>query len=317
MSIFYFLIQQTMIFSIPLLVVALGALFSERSGITNIAMEGIMILGAFAGVLFMKYVQPYIPGQPVFILSLIVAGITGMIVSLLHAYASINMNADQTISGTAINTFAPAFAIYTARIIQQVQQVSFINQFQIKEVPILSKIPIIGGMFFTNAYITTYIGIAILIISWFLLYKTKFGLRLRACGEFPQAADSVGVNVYKVRYAGVIISGLLGGIGGLIFVVPTSVNFNASVAGYGFLAIAVLIFGQWKPMRIFFAALFFGLMKTLASAYSTIPFMVALNIPSSFYKMAPYIATIIVLIFTSKNSQAPKACGVPYDKEQR
>ena len=317
MSIFYFIIQQTMIFSIPLLVVALGALFSERSGVTNIAMEGIMILGAFAGVLFMKYVQPILPGQPVFILSLLVAGITGMIVSLLHAYASINMNADQTISGTAINTFAPAFAIYTARIIQQVQQVSFINQFQIKEVPILSKIPILGGMFFKNAYISTDIGVLILVVSWFLLYKTKFGLRLRACGEFPQAADSVGVNVYKIRYAGVIISGLLGGMGGLIFVVPTSVNFNASVAGYGFLAIAVLIFGQWKPMKIFFAAIFFGLMKTLASAYSTIPFMVALNIPTNFYKMAPYIATIIVLIFTSKNSQAPKACGTPYDKEQR
>ncbi len=317
MNIFYFIIQQTMIFSVPLLVVALGALFSERSGITNVAMEGIMIIGAFAGVLFMKYVQTFLPGQPVFILSLIVAGIAGMLVSLLHAYASVNMGADQTISGTAINTFAPAFAIYTARIIQQVQQVSFINQFQIKEVPILSKIPLLGGMFFTNAYLSTYIGILILAASWFLLYKTKFGLRLRACGEFPQAADSVGVNVYKIRYAGVVLSGLLGGMGGLIFVVPTSTNFNASVAGYGFLAIAVLIFGQWKPLRILFAALFFGLMKTLASAYSTIPFMVALNLPSSFYKMAPYIATIIVLIFTSKNSQAPKACGTPYDKEQR
>lgn len=317
MTIVSFLAQQTMIFSIPLLVVALGALFSERSGVTNIAMEGIMILGAFAGVLFMKTFQTVLPGQPIYILSLIIAGITGVIVSLLHAYASINMNADQTISGTAINTFAPAFAIYTARMIQQVQQVSFKNQFQIKEVPILSKIPVIGGMFFTNAYISTYVGIALLIMSWFILYKTKFGLRLRSCGEFPQAADSVGINVYKIRYAGVMISGLLGGIGGLIFVVPTSTNFNASVAGYGFLAIAVLIFGQWKPVRIFFAALFFGLMKTLASAYSTIPFMVALNIPSNFYKMAPYIATIIVLIFTSKNSQAPKACGTPYDKEQR
>ena len=160
-------------------------------------------------------------------------------------------------------------------------------------------------------------GFAILVIAYIVLYKTRFGLRLRACGEHPQAADSVGVNVYKMQYAGVMISGLLGGIGGLVFVVPTSTNFNATVAGYGFLALAVLIFGQWKPMRILYASLFFGLMKTIAASYSGIELLKNLGIPNDFYKMVPYIATLIVLAFTSKKSQAPRASGVPYDKGAR
>lgn len=172
-------------------------------------------------------------------------------------------------------------------------------------------------MFFQNCYISTYIGILIFAVAAFVIKNTRFGLRLRACGEHPGAADSVGVNVYKIRYAGVIISGVLGGIGGLIFVVPTSTNFNASVAGYGFLAIAVLIFGQWRSNKILMAAFFFGIMKTLSSAYSTIPFLKTLPIPNEVYKMIPYIATLVVLAFFSKNSQAPKAEGIPYDKGSR
>ncbi|MFR1809410.1 MAG: ABC transporter permease, partial [Pygmaiobacter massiliensis] len=166
-------------------------------------------------------------------------------------------------------------------------------------------------------YITTYIGVGILVISWLVLYKTRFGLRLRACGEHPQAADSVGINVYKMRYAGVLISGALAGIGGLVFVIPTSTNFNATVSGYGFLALAVLIFGQWKPWRIAGAALFFGFMKTLSAVYSGIPFLVGLGIPSNIYKMIPYVATLILLAFTGKTSCAPKAEGIPYDKGSR
>ncbi len=317
MNAFYFLVQQTMLFSIPLLIVALGGMFSERSGVINIALEGIMTIGAFTSILFINLFQDTLSGQPLLILAIIIAGLTGVVFSLLHAYASIHMKADQTISGTALNLVAPAFAIFTARQIQGVQQINFNNTFRIEKVPVLGDIPIIGEMFFQNAYLTTYIGFAILIISTIVLYKTRFGLRLRACGEHPQAADSVGINVFKVRYAGVMISGMLGGIGGLVFIIPTSTNFNATVAGYGFLALAVLIFGQWKPTRILGAALFFGLMKTIAAAYSGIPFLASLAIPSYLYKMIPYIATLIVLAFTSKNSQAPKAAGVPYDKGKR
>jgi len=319
MNTVYFLVQQMMIFSIPLLIVALGGMFSERSGVVNIALEGIMVMGAFCSIFFINQVQDVLSGNLLLILAILVAVASGILFSLLHAYAAINMRADQTISGTALNMIAPAFAIYLARSLQAngVQQISFTNTFRIKSVPVLGEIPLIGPLLFQNTYITTYIGIAILLFSAFVLYKTRFGLRLRSCGEHPQAADSVGVNVYKIRYSGVIISGALAGLGGLVFVVPTSTNFNATVAGYGFLALAVLIFGQWKPMRILFAAFFFGLMKTVAASYSGLGFLQNLPIPSDIYKMIPYIATLIVLAFTSKNSQAPRASGVPYDKGSR
>ncbi|TXJ61640.1 ABC transporter permease [Brachyspira aalborgi] len=317
METIYFLVQQTMLFSIPLLLVALGGMFSERSGVVNIALEGIMIIGAFTGIFFIsRFGNLFSPTITLFI-AIIISALSGLIFSLFHAYASINMSADQVISGTALNIFAPAFAIYITRAIQTVQQISFINNFRIESVPVLGNIPIIGNLLFKNAYITTYLGFIILALSWFALYKTRFGLRLRSCGEHPQAADSVGINVYKMRYFGVAISGALAGIGGLVFVIPTSTNFNATVAGYGFLALAVLIFGQWKPIRILYAAFFFGLMKTLASAYSGIPIFSNLPISNSVYKMIPYITTIIVLAFTSKNSQAPKASGLPYDKSVR
>lgn len=317
MSTLYFIISQTMIFAIPLLLVALGAMFSERSGVVNIALEGIMVLGAFASIFFLNQFQTKMSSNMALTLAMLIAVITGIIFSLLHAYASVSMSANQIISGTALNMFAPAFAVYVARGIQTVQQVQFTNTFRIESVPVLGQIPIIGGMFFHNAYITTYIGFVILIVSYIVLFKTRFGLRLRSCGENPQAADSVGINVYKIRYIGVMISGGLAGLGGLVFVIPTSTNFNADVAGYGFLALAVLIFGQWTPKRIFLASLFFGFMKTLASAYSIVPILKDLPIQNSIYKMIPYIVTLIVLTFTSKNSQAPRASGVAYDKGMR
>ncbi|MCL2674772.1 MAG: ABC transporter permease [Defluviitaleaceae bacterium] len=313
MDVLYFVVQQTMFFSIPLLIVAIGAMFSERSGVINIALEGTMIIGAFASILFINIYQSMIPGQPVLIIAIFIAVGSGMLISLAHAYASINMKANQIISGTAINLFAPAFAIYAARMQGRTQQIPFINQFRIDSVPILGDIPVIGPMFFQQTFITTYLGFAILAAAWIVLYRTRFGLRLRACGEHPQAADSLGINVLRMRYAGVLISGALAGLGGLVFVIPTSTLFNASVSGYGFLALAVLIFGQWKPGRILFAAFFFGILKAVASSYSGIPFLFALGIPAYIYRMSPYIATLIVLAFTSKNSQAPRAGGIPYD----
>lgn len=317
MNILYFVVQQTMFFAIPLLVVALGAMFAERSGVINIAMEGIMVMGAFAGILFINTFENTLSGQSFMILAILISGIAGGVFSLLHAFASVNLKADQTISGTALNLFAPAFAIFVARMVQGKQQISFLDTFHIKKIPILGDIPVIGDMFFKHTYLTTFLGILILIAAAIVINKTKFGLRLRACGENPQAADSVGINVYKIRYAGVIISGVLGGIGGLAFVVPTSTNFSASVAGYGFLAIAVLIFGQWRVGRIFGAAVFFGIMKTLSSTYSGIPVLKDLPLPDGLYKMIPYVATLVVLAFLSKNSQAPKAEGIPYDKGSR
>lgn len=319
MDIVYLLVQQTMFFAIPLLIVALGGMFTERGGVTNIALDGCMIIGAFAGIFFINQMQDHMSGQFLLILACLVAAAVGGVFSLFLAYSAINMKADQVIGGTALNLIAPAFAIYAARSLQEngVQQITFVNSFRVSKVPVLGDIPVIGKMFFCNCYLTTLIGIIILIISVIVIYKTRFGLRLRACGEHPHAADSVGINVYKMRYAGVIISGILGGLGGVVFIIPTSTNFNATVAGYGFLALAVLIFGQWKPIRIAFASLFFGFMKAIAAAYNVVPFLAHLPITSEFYKMIPFIATLIVLAFSSKKSQAPAAVSVPYDKGSR
>ena len=302
---------------IPLLIVALGGMFSERSGVVNIALEGIMVMGAFTSIFFINLTQGFMSGNLQLIIAILIAAVTGMVFSVFHAIASVNLKADQTISGTALNMFAPAFAIFIARIVQSVQQIEFKNTFRIVEVPLLSKIPIIGEMIFKNSYITTYIGLLILVLSSVVLYRTKFGLRLRSCGENPHAANTAGIKVEVIQYAGVLISGALAGIGGLVFVVPTSTNFNATVSGYGFLAVAVLIFGQWKPKYILFASFFFGFMKALSNSYSNIPFLFKLNIQSNVYKMVPYIATILVLIFTSKKSAAPRASGIPFDKMKR
>ena len=319
MEIIYFIFQQMMFFSIPLLIVALGGMFSERSGVVNIALEGIMVAGAFSSIYFINRVQGAMSGQGLLLLAILVALGSGLLYSFLHAYAAISLKSNQTISGTALNMIAPAASIYLARttLPNGIQQIQFVNTFRIEKVPVLGDIPVLGPLLFQNCYITTYLGLIILAASAFVLYKTRFGLRLRACGEHPQAADSVGINVYKIRYAGVLISGALAGLGGLVYVLPASTNFNATVSGYGFLALAVLIFGQWKPLRIFVAAFFFGLMKTVAASYSGIPVLKDLGIPSDIYKMIPYIATMVVLAFTSRRSQAPRASGVPYDKGAR
>ncbi|MDO5732414.1 MAG: ABC transporter permease [Eubacteriales bacterium] len=317
MNVLYFIVQQMMYFAIPLLIVALGGMFSERSGIINIALEGIMVMGGFSGVLLIHNLEGQMSGQGLFLLGILVAGLAGGVFSLLHAYASINLGADQTISGTALNLFAPAFAIFTTRAIQRVQQIHFTNTFFIEKVPLLGDIPVLGALFFQKTYLSTYLGLLIFLIASFVIKHTRFGLRLRACGEHPQAADSVGVNVYRIRYAGVFISGVFAGIGGLIFVIPNSVYYNPTVNGYGFLALAVLIFGNWRSWGIFWAALFFSIMKTFASVYSGVPFLRNLPIPQDIYNMIPYIATLAVLAIAAKHSQAPRAEGIPFEKGSR
>ena len=319
MSSIIFLGQNMMYYLIPLLIVALAAMFSERSGVINIAMEGTMIIGAFSGTLFIYFMQKSqaLSGFPLLIVALLIAMFAGMIFNLFHAFASINMMAAQTISGTAMNLFAPAFAIFMARSVIGIQQIQFFNDFRIAKVPLLSEIPLIGPIFFQNTYFTTLLGFIILIVSQIVIYHTRFGLRLRSAGEFPQATDAAGISVYKMRYSGVLISGALAGLGGLIYIIPISTNFNADVAGYGFLAIAVLIFGQWKPFYIFLGATFFGLMKTISAGYTGIPFLANLGIPRVIYEVLPYVATLVVLVLTSKRSAAPAAEGEPFDKGKR
>ena len=307
MNLFIFICQQTLIFLVPLLLVGLGDLFSERSGVLNIALEGIMVFGAFAGIMFIRSASAAMPSWLVLLIAILISILAGILLSSLHAFASIHLKAEQTISSTAIITFATAFCIFYARVMLGTEQVVFRNTFRIDAVPLLSKIPVLGPILFQKAYVTTYLGILVLIVTAFILKRTRFGLRLRSCGENPQAADSVGISVYKMRYSGVLISGAL----------PTTTTYTASVSGYGFLAMSVVVFGQWKPWGIALGALFFGLTKTIAASYSVIPFLYNLGIPEAFFKMLPYVATLIVLAFSTKRSNAPGVIGVPYDKSKR
>ena len=322
MNLFIFICQQTLIFLVPLLLVGLGDLFSERSGVLNIALEGIMVFGAFAGIMFIRSASAAMPSWLVLLIAILISILAGMLLSALHAFASIHLKAEQTISSTAIITFATAFCIFYARVILGTEQVVFRNTFRIDAVPLLSKIPVLGPILFQKAYVTTYLGILVLIVTAFILKRTRFGLRLRSCagagaGAAAQAADSVGISVYKMRYSGVLISGALAGLGGLVFILPTTTTYTASVSGYGFLAMSVVVFGQWKPWGIALGALFFGLTKTIAASYSVIPFLYNLGIPEAFFKMLPYVATLIVLAFSTKRSNAPGVIGVPYDKSKR
>lgn len=316
------ILNASLLVAIPLMIVALAGMFSERSGVVNIALEGIMTFGAFFAVFFMGmiYRSSGMSGQLLFIIGILIAIAIGILFSLLHAYASINMSANQIISGTALNMFAPAFAVFLARAVTGYSKVQFPNNsFFIRSIPFLSDIPFLGPVLFSNTFITIYIGIAILIISYIVIFKTRFGLRLRSCGEYPQASDAAGINVKKMRYLGVIISGALGGIGGLFYVVPITGIYDPafSANGYGFLALAVLISGQWKPYRILVFSLIFGFFSRISNMTAMIPFLNNLNIPSEILNIIPYVVTIVVLIFTSKNSQGPKAAGEPYDAGKR
>ncbi|NLC03236.1 MAG: ABC transporter permease [Tissierellia bacterium] len=321
MSTIYYLVQNMLPVAISLLIVALGGMFSEIGGVVNIALEGIMLFGAFFGALFVYFVQESgMSPQTILLLGMIVAAVAGLLYSLLLSFAAITMSAEQVITGTSLNMLIPAAILLVSKMVFNSDGITTRMNFYVRKVPVLGDIPILGPLFFQNTYLTVAIGIVILIIAYIVFYKTKFGLRLRACGEHPQAADSVGISVQKMRYAGTSISGILGGIGGFFYAVGVmdgNVNGHTGVAGFGFLALAVLIFGQWQPIRIFIGALFFALLRSIAYSSSLIPFLARLNINQNFYKMLPYLAIMIVLAFTSKKSRAPKAVGDPFDKAKR
>ena len=301
-------------YTIPILITALGALYCERSGIVNIGLDGLMIIGSFAGALSVSKLQANgVPGA--LWIGLLVAVIVGVLFSLLHAFASINLNADQVISGTAINMIAGALTVFLARNITGSGNIRITNGFIPKDIPILSEIPVIGPLFFTKTYATTWLVLLILVLSIFILYKTSFGLRLRSCGEHPQASAAAGISVFKMRYIGVMISGGMSALGGAIILVTYSGEFNGSVAGLGFLALAALIFGQWRPLGILGATFFFGFASTIANVSQVIPSLA--QIPGVILKIFPYIVTLIALVIFSKSSQAPKASGEPFDTGKR
>ena len=310
------LLQYTLIFASVLVLVALGGCFSEHSGVINIGLEGIMVMGALGGALMMKFLPDSTPAIAMILLVVLAAILLGMIYSLLLAVAAINFKADQTLVGTAMNLLGTAAATVFVKAMNTAESVdnvsSTIQYINAKKAFLVN----IGGFEFNWFMLMALIA---LVVSYVVLYKTRFGLRLMACGEHPQAADSVGINVYRMRYAGVLISGMLGGLGGIVYITAgvSEWKFENGVAGFGFLALAVMIFGQWKPTRIALAALLFGFFRALGNVYTGFDFLKALNLPSSVYNMLPYIISLVVLAFTSKKSRAPKAEGIPYDKGQR
>ena len=342
-----YLIQQTLMIAVPLMIVALAGVFAERSGIINLALEGIMIFGAFVGVMAVRELQTFevfiqaaadkdwITMQGMAMIAMLIAMAAGALCSLLLSFASVHLKADQTIGGTALNLMAPAFVLFLVRIIanQNVLRMeapaNAASWFMIRKSTFGYKKSdewsFLAETFVDKVYPVTYVCIIIFVLLAVVLYKTKFGLRLRACGENPQAAASLGISVYKMRYAGTTISGALAGMGGFLYALTVDgCSASGSVAGMGFLALAVMIFGNWKPLNIAGASLLFGLFMCVAAAYATIDingdgvYMLAqIGISSHLYRMLPYLVTLIVLAFTSKKSRAPKAEGIPYDKGSR
>ncbi len=315
------ILQKTMIYATPLLIVALAGCFSERSGIINLALEGEMIFGAFIGALCVNAWQvagTFVNNQQLmFVLALLVSGVAAALFSLLLSFAAIKLKVDQTIAGTALNMLAPAIFLTVCLV--------FFNQEKLVMNPMPNYVILHKGdmnplyeIFCNKAYISTYIIFGLFVVLSIWLYKSKTGTHLRACGEHPQAADSVGINVYKMRFLGTTISGFLAGIGGYAYIATVSAGTaESSVGGMGFLALAIMIFGNWNPVGIFFGSLLFGFLKCIGPLAGQISFLNSLGLDIYFYNIIPFVIVIIVLIISRNKSGCPKAEGIPYDKGQR
>lgn len=309
------IITQTLVYSTPLVFTALGGTFSERSGIVNVGLEGIMVMGAFSSVVFNLTFAGTFGGATPW-LACLIGGVVGMLFSLLHAVATINLRADHIISGTVVNLMAPALGIFLIKVIYGKGQTDTITEsFGYFSFPILKDIPILGELFFKQTTLPAFVAVLVAILSWFVLFKTRFGLRLRSVGENPQAADTLGINVYLMRYSGVLISGFLGGIGGAVFAQTIAGRFAVTtIAGQGFISMAAMIFGKWNPLGAMGAALFFGFAQNVSIAGSNLP--VISSIPAVYLQVAPYILTIVVLVVFLGKASGPKANGQNYIKSK-
>jgi simple sugar transport system permease protein len=302
------IVSSTLMYSAPLIFTAIGGTFSERSGVVNIGLEGIMVMGAFASAIFNIGMAGTFGNLTPWV-GLIVGGIVGLAYSSIHAVSSINFRADQTISGTVLNLAAPGLAVFLVRAMYGAAQTGpLAKPFVTYNILGLNNIPIIGPIFFENTSGPAYLGVIVAIIAWFVLFKTRFGLRLRSVGEHPEASETLGINVYAMKYAGVLISGFLGGIGGAVQAQAVQNEFSlVTVAGQGFMAMAAMVFGKWHPIGAMGAAIFFGFAQSLSVTANYIP--VIKDVPSVYLDVAPYILTIIVLVVFIGKAQGPKALG--------
>ncbi|MCM3356870.1 MULTISPECIES: ABC transporter permease [unclassified Psychrobacillus] len=316
LDVLYFIVPSAIFYAAPLVFTAIGGVFSERSGVINIGLEGMMVMGAFISIIFnLTFVSTFGAMTPW--VAVIAAMIVSGIFALLHAVASVSFRADQTISGVAINMLGVAIALFTVKMIYDKGQTDYIQERFIRfDIPGLSEIPIIGPMLFKDVYSTSILAVAVAILAWFVIYKTPFGLRLRAVGEHPMAADTMGVNVKKMRYIAVIISGMLAGIGGAVYAQSISGEFShTTINGQGFMALAAMIFGKWHPLGALGAALFFGFAQALSIVGGQIPYID--QIPSYYLHILPYALTILAVAGFIGKANAPKASGIPYIKGKR
>lgn len=306
------IVPAAIVYTIPLLMGALGGLYSERSGVTNLCIEGLMLMGVFSCAATVVNLQDKVSPETAIVCGILVAVLSGTLLSMLHAVASVNLRADQVISGTAINMLSSALTLYLAQTITGSGNITIKRGIVPMDIPGLSKIPVIGTLLFHRSYWTTWLCILIWLVSWYLLYKTSFGLRLRACGEHPSAVASAGINVHRMRYVAVGLSGALSGLGGAVILVTYAGEYNSGsgINGLGFLAIAALIFGQWKPLGILGSTFFFGLCMTIANMSKVLPAFQ--SIPQGVLGAFPYVATLIALVLSSKKSAAPLASGQPF-----
>lgn len=309
------IVTSTLVYSTPLILTSLGGTFSERSGIVNVGLEGIMVMGAFSAIVFnLEMSQQFGIWTPW--LAILVGGAVGVLFSLIHAVATISFRADHIISGTVVNLMAPALGVFLIKTWYGKGQTDNIRyNLGYFTFPGLSKIPIIGQIFFKNTFLPAYLAIGIAVLAWFIIFKTRFGLRLRSVGENPQAADTLGINVYRFRYAGVLISGLLGGMGGAVFAQAISGNFSVgTIVGQGFISMAAMIFGKWNPIGAMGAALFFGFAQSLSIIGAQLP--VISSVPPVLLQISPYVLTIIVLVAFLGQASGPKANGRNYIKSK-
>jgi general nucleoside transport system permease protein len=315
MSILLTMLPIAFVYASPIIIAALGGLFSERSGIVNIALEGIMMVGGFAAASVTVILEPITPAAGY--IGILAGMLAAMVFSLLHAYASINLKADQVVSGTALNILAGGLTVYLCQIFFNQQRTkAFTNGLVKLSVPGLSDIPIVGPLFFKDISPPFYAALAFVFLSAFVVYKTPFGLRMRSCGEHPQAAASMGINVPRMRYTGVLISGALAGIAGGSMVLTQDIQYTAvSVHGTGFIALGCLIFGKWNPYGVLGAGLFFGFAQASSIYAKDIPFLNA--VPLDVFYMVPYVLTAIALVVFSGKSVGPKAAGEIYDAGKR
>ncbi|MBR2679222.1 MAG: ABC transporter permease [Exiguobacterium sp.] len=316
LEVLYIVVPVALAYATPLIIAALGGIFSERSGVVNIALEGIMVIGAVTGIITTLTLTDLGVGASSPWIALLVAMVVGALFSLFLAVPAILWRADQTVLGVAINMLAIGLAIFVVRVLYNKGQTDFIEYRIAKEnVPFLSDIPVLK-MFFINVQYTSFVAIALAFVVWFVIFKTPFGLRLRSVGEHPMAADTMGINVTKMRFVGVMLSGAFGGLAGAVYAVTVTTNFSGTtIVGQGFLAIAAMIFGKWNPLGALGAGLFFGFAQALSIIGSNLP--VINNVPQLLLLIAPYALTILALAGLVGCADAPKSVGIPYIKGKR